>query len=319
MQNILITGATGLVGAHLVEAARRAYPASRIVTVVQSLDPHSYYAQSQAAGSVVSYPGDLRNRELVRDVVYQEEIDTIFHLAAQPIVNVAKENPAETWTANLLGTLNVLEACRQNSRIKSVVVASSDKAYGDPLFQPYTEIHPLNALHPYDSSKACQDMMTRSYARCYGVPAVVTRFGNIFGPGDLHWNRLIPGLMRSIARREEFLVRSDGKATRDFVYVRDVANAYLAIGMRASEFVGEALNITSKTHLSVLGLIEQVQEALGMRVPVRILNEAKHEIQTQRVSDDRFRSLFPGFRDTPFQEAILQTWEWYKSRENPRV
>jgi CDP-glucose 4,6-dehydratase len=268
MQNVFITGGAGLVGGHVISEVFRVNPQADVTVLVQSMDPRSFFVSSGLNDRVRIVFGDVRDERTVRDGVFNFEADTIFHLAAQPLVNVALVNPRQTWDTNLMGTVNVMEAARTSANVKAVVVASSDKAYGAAKFQPYTEDHPLEGLHPYDTSKSCVDLIARSYAVCYGVPVVVTRFGNIFGPGDLNFNRLVPGAMMALATGRELLIVSD------------------MLG-----FIGRTLN---------------------RPVPHRILNEMRHEIPVQSLSDRKLRDAFgwtPAF--TP-GHAVRETWEWYE-------
>jgi CDP-glucose 4,6-dehydratase len=312
MQNVFITGAAGLVGGHLVAEVLAKHPDARIVILARSRHPDRYFFREGLDKRCTLYFGDVRDEQAIRDIIYNEEIDTIFHLAAQPVVTIAYQNPRETWTTNFQGTLNILEAARGNKNIQAIVVASSDKAYGSPLFQPYTEEHPLHGLHPYDASKGFQDQMARTYAACYGVPAVVTRFGNIYGPGDLHFNRLIPGLMKAVHRGETFQVRSDGTMTRDLVYVKDVARIYLFLAEHIREVAGEAFNVSSGVNMTVREVTERVANALGKNIPCSFLGTATHEIQDQNLSDEKFLKRFGQAERVPFDEAVRETWAWYK-------
>lgn len=212
-----------------------------------------------------------------------------------------------------MGTVHVMEAVRTSPWIRSVVVASSDKAYGEPEFQPYTEAHPLNALHPYDTSKACTDMIARSYAKCYGTPVVVSRFGNIYGPGDLHWNRLIPGAMRALVTGEALDIRSDGTLTREYVYVKDVAQTYILLAEKANQYKGEAFNCTSNTYRSVIDMLKEIENVIGKRVPHKILNTSAHEISHQSLSNQKLVSVLDQAPpQTNLATALEETWNWYK-------
>lgn len=310
---ILITGGTGLVGGHVVEAALAKYPNAQIIVLVQSINPESYFAERGFEKRVTCLYGDIRDARTVRDAVFNFQCDTILHLAAQPIVSIALQNPRETWETNLMGTVNVMEAARTSPWVKSVVVASSDKAYGEAKFQPYTENHPLEGLHPYDASKSATDLIARSYATCYGTPVVVSRFGNIFGPGDMNWNRLIPDIFRTCATGEMLQIRSNGLLTRDFVYVKDVADVYLLLAEQAPAHKGEAFNCTSGIHESVLGMVDRISHAVSMPVPHTVLNEAQHEIPVQSLSDEKLRRTFGWAPKQSLDDALRETWVWYKA------
>ncbi|MFA5935793.1 MAG: GDP-mannose 4,6-dehydratase [Patescibacteria group bacterium] len=312
MKNFFVTGGTGLVGGNLIEEILHDHPDAKIVTLVRSLDPMSYFVRNGYDTRVVLYYGDVRDANTIRDIVYNEEIDTIFHLAAQPIVNVALANPRDTWETNINGTINVMEAARGNAKIEAIVVASSDKAYGKANFLPYTEDHPLQGLHPYDASKSCTDLIARTYAVCYGVPVVVSRFGNIYGPGDLNFNRLIPGAMKALATGETLPIRSNGQMTRDFVYVKDVARGYLLLAANAKDIAGEAFNVTSGVTMSVVEMLTEIGRILSKPVPHEILNIAQHEIPLQTLSDEKIRTRL-GWKPTrTLEQAINETWTWYR-------
>lgn len=301
-----------MVGSHVVEEILREMPRAKIVVLARSRDSSSYFFEQGFDQRTILYFGDIRDNNVVRDIVYNEEIDTIFHLAAQPLVTVALENPRQTFETNILGSLNVLEAARGNGRITSLVVASSDKAYGQAKFIPYTEDHPLHGLHPYDTSKSCEDLMAQSYAKCYGVPVVISRFGNIFGPGDLNFNRLIPGAMKALASGNSLQIRSSGNLKRDFVYVKDVARGYLLLQKMASLHPGQAFNVTSGICLTAVQALKEIGRILGKEVPYEILNNAAHEIPEQTLSDEKIRRLLGWEPKYGFDEAIIKTWEWYK-------
>lgn len=309
---VFLTGATGLVGGHVTEALLKAYPGVQVTTIVQSMDPRSYLVQQGLDKRIGIYYGDIRDRKLVNDLVMREEIDTIIHLAAQPLVSVALQLPYETCETNFMGTLNVLEAARHSPNIRAIVLASTDKSYGRAVFQPYTEEHPLNALHPYDSSKAAADILARCYAQCYGMPIVVTRFGNIYGPGDLNFNRLIPGAMSALNSDVPLRLRSDGSMRRDFVYVKDVAEGYLLLAKNAKEHAGEAFNITSNVNMSVLEALERISSVVGKQVPFVIENTAKHEIPAQALSNEKIQSRLGWQPPHTFEDGIRETHEWYK-------
>lgn len=314
MKHVFITGGTGLVGSHVIEEVLRVYPHAKITVLVYDVDPESYFVKRELAKRVRCVYGDIRDESVVRDAVYSFEIDTVFHLAAQPLVMAAYQNPMQTWQTNLMGTVHVMEAVRDNPRIERVVVASSDKAYGTAVFQPYTEDHPLHALHPYDTSKACTDMIARTYAQTYNVPVAVTRFGNIFGPGDTHYNRLIPGAMRAACTDEILEIRSDGTLTRDYVYVKDVARAYVTIAQHIQALRGEAFNVTSDVHMSVLDMVQAICRVVGKEIRTSIQDAAQHEIPHQHLSDARIKSVIgSSWATTPLDQALRETWEWYQS------
>ena len=194
------------------------------------------------------------------------EIDTVFHLAAQTIVGIANRNPVSTFEANIQGTWSVLEACRRSPAVKQVVLASSDKAYGDQEHLPYDEDTPLQGRHPYDVSKSCADLIAHTYAVSYGLPVAITRCGNFYGGGDLNWNRIVPGTIRSVLRGQRPVIRSDGKFVRDYFYVEDGANAYMVLAealARRPDLRGEAFNFSNEIQVTVLDLVQAILQKMG--------------------------------------------------------
>ena len=263
-QNILVTGATGLVGSHLVEKLLTLEP-FRIVALSRSKDPEAYFFRQKLDQRVILANGDLKNKERVADVVTKYEINYIFHIAAQPIVQTAFLNPYETLFTNIMGTVHILEAARLSPMIKGVVVASSDKAYGKDCVN-VLESQSLRGDHPYDVSKSCTDLIARTYATTYSLPVAVSRFGNIFGPGDLNFNRIIPGIMRAAIKNEILHLRSDGTFVRDYVYVKDVVNGYITLAEKINAAKGQAFNFSSDFNFSVLDLIKNIEQTIGKKI-----------------------------------------------------
>ncbi|MBU0671004.1 NAD-dependent epimerase/dehydratase family protein, partial [Patescibacteria group bacterium] len=274
--NILVTGGTGLVGSHLIEALLPHSP-HKIVSTIRTWDPFSYFFMKGLDKQVILAQADIRDYHRLVDIVCKHEIDVIFHLAAQPIVDSAYSFPQQTISSNINGTTNILEAARISPKIKAVVVASSDKAYGQSDELPYKEDTKLEGLHPYDASKSATDLLARSYFKTYNLPVTVTRFGNIFGPGDDNFNRIIPGLIKALIHNETFDIRSDGKMIREYLFVKDVAAGYIKLAEQIDKAQGEAFNFGSSHVFSVLEIVEKVIEAYGNKVEINILNEAKNE------------------------------------------
>jgi CDP-glucose 4,6-dehydratase len=239
------------------------------------------------------------------------------HLAAQSIVSVANRNPLATLESNIRGTWTVLEAARRSPRVKQIVVASSDKAYGDNPKLPYTEDMPLRGRHPYDVSKSCSDLVAQMYANTYGLPVCITRCGNVYGPGDLNWNRIVPGTMRSALRGERPVIRSDGKFVRDYLYVDDGAAAYLRTAevlAQRNELRGEAFNFSNDTPVTVVQLVERILKTAG-RVDLlpEVRNEASHEIREQYLSSEKARQTLSWAPRFTLDEGLKHTFEWYRT------
>lgn len=278
-KNILVTGGTGFVGSHLVEELIKQQ--ANVVTTFLTLNPLSYFFTKKLDKKVTMVNADVCDYEKVFDTVTKFNIDYIFHLAAQALVETAYYNPKRTLYSNVLGTVNVLESARLFPHVKGIIFASSDKAYGKLAKGKYFEEDALKGDHPYEVSKSAADLICYSYSKTYGVPVVTTRFGNIYGEGDLNFSRIIPGIMRTLATNETLEIRSDGTYVRDYLYVKDVVNGYLLLAHNIEKVKGEAFNFGSSETLSVLDVIGLVEKTLGKKVNYKILNIAKNEIPYQ--------------------------------------
>ncbi len=248
-------------------------------------------------------------------VLAEYEVDTVFHLAAQTIVGIANLNPLSTFESNIQGTWNVLEACRRSPRVKSIIVASSDKAYGDQETLPYSEDTPLQGRHPYDVSKSCADLITQAYGKTYDLPVAVTRCGNFFGGGDLNWNRIVPGTIRSASRGERPVVRSDGQSVRDYFYVEDGAAAYMLLAERLAEnreLRGSGFNFSNELQINVAELVEKILERMNCPLKPDIRNEASNEIRHQWLSAERSRQILGWSPLFTLDEGLDRTIRWYK-------
>ena len=309
---VAVTGATGFLGSHLVDRLVAA-GADVVILVRDDVPPTSVVLGWQDRVSKVR--GAAEDLDVVGRMIGDYDVRTVFHLAAQSQVGTANRDPVPTFEANVAGTWCVLEACRNRGTVEQVLVASSDKAYGDQPDLPYTEDMPLRAVNPYDVSKACAEMVTRSFAATFGVPAAVTRCGNIFGPGDTNWDRLVPGVVRDVLVGRRPVIRSDGRATRDYLYVQDAALAYMLLAEAMSgrpELAGEAFNFSAERPLSVLELVSLIQQAAGTAAEPDVRGTASHEIAHQSLSSYKARSLL-GWKPTrTMEEALAETVEWYR-------
>jgi CDP-glucose 4,6-dehydratase len=314
-RKVFVSGATGLLGSWMTEEllARGA----QVTTLVRDWVPDSRAVTAGLLQRCQVVRGELEDLETVLRALNEYEVDTVFHLGAQAIVGTASRAPLSTFESNIRGTWTLLEATRQCARlVQRVVVASSDKAYGAHEHLPYTEATPLYGRFPYDVSKACSDLIALSYFHTYAVPVAVTRCGNLFGGGDLNFNRLIPGTIRAVLRGAAPVIRSDGTFVRDYFYVRDAVNAYLQLAERLPEpgFVGESFNFGSETPLSVLEVVDRILAALGRQElrPV-ILNEAQHEIPRQYLDCTKARTRLGWHPDCSFEQGLAETISWYRS------
>src|SRR6266852_4210093 len=287
----LVTGATGLLGGWLVK--RLVESRADVVCLVRDWVPQSELVRESLLERVKVVRGDVRDQATLERALGEYEVDTVIHLAAQTIVGIANRNPVSTFETNIAGTWSLLEACRRSPMVKQIVIASSDKAYGDHEVLPYTEDAPLQGVHPYDVSKSCADLIAQSYAVTYGLPVAITRCGNFYGGGDINWNRVVPGTIRSVIRGERPIIRSDGKYVRDYFYVEDGAAAYLLLAehlMQDSKLFGAAYNFSNEVQISVLELVNAILTKMGSKLKPEIQNQASNEIRHQFLSAERART-----------------------------
>lgn len=310
----LVTGGTGMIGSWLVKELLTA--GATVVVLVLDHDPQSELLRSGDIGRVSVVDGELESYATLERALSVHEVDTVFHLGAQTLVEVAHRAPLGTWDSNVRGTYNLLEACRTHGAlVRRVVVASSDKAYGEAEQLPYTEESPLGARHPYEVSKACSDLIAQSYHHTYGLPVAVARCGNVYGGGDLNWSRIVPGTIRALLRGERPVLRSDGTFVRDYVYVKDVARAYLDLAERADEpgIAGEAFNFSDESPRSVLELVDEIKRLLGREnVEPVIENRAVGEIRNQVLSAHKAHERLEWAPRYTLEHGLTETIGWYR-------
>lgn len=312
-RSVLVTGATGLLGGWLV---RRLVDARADVTaLVRDWVPRSTLLSTDLRDRVSVVRGDVRDQHLLERALGEYEVDTVFHLAAQTIVGVANRNPVSTLDTNIRGTWALLEAARRSPLVRAVITASSDKAYGDHETLPYDESAALQGVHPYDASKSCADLVARMYAVTFGVPVAITRCGNFYGGGDLNWNRLVPGTIRSALRNERPVIRSDGTLVRDYFYVEDAAAAYMELAQALHDrpaLKGEAFNFSNETQVDVLALAKKILDRMGSTLEPDVRAEAKHEIRHQWLSAAKARAELGWAPHFTLDEGLDRTIAWYR-------
>lgn len=310
---VLVTGATGLVGSWLVKQLIASK--ADAVCLVRDWVPQSEFYRTKLDRSVRVVRGDVRDQELLERILGEYEVDTVIHLAAQTIVSIANRNPISTFESNIQGTWCLLEACRRSPTVKQIVVASSDKAYGDQITLPYNEKTPLQGQHPYDVSKSCADLIAHAYAVSYGTPVVVTRCGNFYGGGDLNWNRIIPGTIRSILRGNAPIIRSDGNYVRDYFYVEDGAAAYMILAEKLAEnrsLTGEAFNFSNEERSTVLEITRRILKLMNSDLQPVIRNEVTNEIREQYLDSTKARQDLGWQPQYSLDEALARTIDWYR-------
>lgn len=312
---VFVTGATGLLGSWLT--AKLVSLGADVVVLIRDWVPESELFHNNAAAKTTIIRGDLNDQELLERILNEYEIETVFHAAAQTIVGTANRSPISTFESNIRGTWCLLEAVRRSELIKQVIVASSDKAYGSHESLPYREDAALQGKHPYDVSKSCADLISQSYAHTFDLPVCITRCGNLFGGGDLNWNRLIPGTIRSAIRGESPIIRSDGTYIRDYFYVEDAAIAYMMLAEKMAQdtnVCGEAFNFSNEIQINVLELTLQILSLMGRSdLTPTVLNKAEKEIQHQYLSAEKARNILGWTPEFDLEDGLKRTIGWYQS------
>lgn len=313
-RKVFVTGATGMVGSWLIKELIK--KGANIFALIRDTDPHSELFRSGACRRVSIINGCVEDYQTLERAISENAIETVFHLAAQAIVTVAQRSPLLTFETNIRGTYNLLEACRIHQNIvQQVVVASSDKAYGTHIDLPYQENMALGGRHPYEVSKSCTDLLAQSYFYSYGLPVGIVRCGNIYGGGDLNWSRIIPGTIRSLLKGEAPIIRSDGKYVRDYIYVKDVVNAYMRIANNLKEVKGSALNISNETPISVVEIVNIICRLMKLdHLQPQVLNQVKGgEIISQYLSSKKAKDLLNWRPEYSLANGLVETIDWYKN------
>ncbi|MCX6030217.1 MAG: GDP-mannose 4,6-dehydratase [Chloroflexi bacterium] len=308
-----ITGATGLLGGWLVR--RLLNLRAEVVCLVRDWVPQSELVRSGLLEQVRIVRGPIEDQALLERTLGEYEIDTVIHLAAQTIVGIANRNPLATLETNIAGTWRLLEACRRSPKVQQIIVASSDKAYGDQPALPYDEHTPLQGRHPYDVSKACADLIAHAYAVTYNLPVAITRCGNLYGGGDLNWNRIVPGAIRAILRGQRPIIRSDGLSVRDYFYVEDGAAAYTLLAEKLAaqpELRGEAFNFSNEIQITVLELASRILALMDSTLTPAVQNEASNEIQRQYLSAAKARQKLGWTPLFTLDAGLRRTIAWYR-------
>lgn len=312
-RRVFVTGCTGFLGAWLTDQLLEL--GAHVVGLVRDLPAGSWPGRAARPGGASFVMGCLEDQPLLERAINEHEIDTVFHLGAQAIVGTASRSPLSTFEANIRGTYNLLESCRRVGAVDRIVIASSDKAYGAQEQLPYVETMPLRGRHPYDVTKSCAELIAQAYHHTYDLPVCMTRCGNLFGGGDLSFNRIVPGTIRSALHGERPIIRSDGTIIRDYIYVKDAVGAYLQLArhMEDHAIVGEAFNFSPDTRVTVREVTDRILSLMGRQdlEPI-ILDEAKGEMGHQYLCSGKARRILGWEPRWSLEEGLEETIDWYR-------
>ncbi|ABO50417.1 NAD-dependent epimerase/dehydratase [Desulforamulus reducens MI-1] len=311
-KNVLITGCSGIIGSWLTR--RLVDEGANVVGIVRDRLGYGNLLQEQTINRMVVAHGDITDFLFMSRVMAEYEIDTVFHLAAQTIVTIANRSPLSTFESNLRGTWIVLEACRLSPTVERVVVASSDKAYGDSKELPYREDQPLRGKHPYDVSKSCTDLLAQSYYHTYRLPVAITRLANVYGGGDLNFNRIIPGTIKAVLEGRPPVLRSDGSPLREYLYVEDAVDAYLTLAknLHRSNVMGEAFNFAPQQPYQVLEIVQEIIRIAGKEFVPEIRKHMNGEILHQYSDSSKAKERLNWHTRWDLTKGLSVTIEWYR-------
>ncbi|MBI2651619.1 GDP-mannose 4,6-dehydratase [Candidatus Woesearchaeota archaeon] len=310
--NVLVTGADGFIGSHVAKALIERN--AEVITIVRDIKKSSNIDILELKNKLTIIQGNLINFQDCERTINEYDVDFCFHIAAQAIVGPANRSPLSTFESNIKGTWNILEACRASKKMKGIIIASSDKAYGQQKKLPYTEESPLNGYFPYDASKACAEIIAKSYFMSYGLPIAITRNANTYGDADMNLSRIIPDVITRLLKNEVPVIRSDGTPERDYLYIKDAVSAYLALAdnMHRKEAIGQAFNFGTGKPISVLELYNKIINLMGKNVKPKILGEAKNEIDRQYLDSTKAKNVLGWEAEYDIDSGLKETIEWYR-------
>ncbi|TSA45668.1 NAD-dependent epimerase/dehydratase family protein [bacterium] len=310
-KKVFVTGANGFLGSHLTKALVE--KGAGVFTLIYEDNPGLIFDEENLSAKTRTIRGDVRDLNLIEKILNENEIDTIFHLAAQAIVDHAVDDPLETFEVNIQGTWNILEAAKKFGKIERVIIASSDKAYGHHDFLPYREnTHPLKGIYPYEVSKSCADLIGQSYHRTFGLPVCITRCTNLYGPGDSKMNRIVPNTIKCFHYNEPPIIRDTSESLRDYLFVEDAVDGYLKLAEKMSEGIhGHAFNLSVNTPLSILEVITAIAREMNKQIEPKIIKTKGFEILNQYASYEKARNVLGWKPKHSFLEGIKKTIPWY--------
>lgn len=314
-KKVFVTGCTGLLGPWMTE--RLVQDGAELVALIRDRVSHSNFYLLGLDRKVSIVNGDVTDLALLERILNEYEIETVFHLAAQAIVLTANRSPVSTFESNIRGTWSILEASRRSPWVKRIVVASSDKAYGEHTELPYDEGMSLRPTNFYDVSKASAELISQAYFKSYRLPVAIARCGNLYGGGDLNFNRIVPGTIESTHRGVSTVIRSDGQYVRDYFFVMDAVEAYLSLAQHMDSpggVVGQAFNFSNEEPITVLGLVERILKRMGREeLKPEVLGSASGEIVKQYLSSRKSRETLGWKAAFSLDEGLDQTISWYRN------
>jgi len=305
-KKILITGGAGFIGSHIVN---QLIQKGHHVAVIDNL---SSGKKESIHPKATFYNKDIRDKNISK-IFEKENPKAVFHLAAYPLVGQAYKNPFKAIETNVMGTVNILDICRKRGNLETIVVVSSDKAYGKSKKLPYQEHFPLKGDHPYDVSKSAADLIAQTYFHTYNMPITITRFSNVYGPGDPNFSRIVPGAIDAVINNKELLIRSDGKMVRGYTYVKDIADGCIKLMENKEKVAGEAFNFACENIFSVMDVVKKIEKILGTKINYKILNIANNEIPKQYLDWAKAKKTLNWQPMTTFEDGIKETFDWIKN------
>jgi len=311
--NVLVTGADGFIGSHVAKALIEKH--AQVTTVVRDMKKYNNIDILNIKNKINIVNGNLVNFKDCERAINEYDIEFCFHIAAQAIVGPANRSPLSTFESNIQGTWNILEACRTSKTVKGLVVASSDKAYGQQEKLPYTENSPLTGYFPYDASKVCAEVLAKSYFMAYKLPLAITRNANTYGPADMNLSRIIPDVITRLIRNEQPIIRSDGTPERDYIYIKDAVSAYLTLAenLHREDVIGQAFNFGTGKPISVLDLYNKIIKLMDKNARPKILGEAKNEIDKQYLDSQKAKKILNWEAVYDLDSGLKETIEWYRN------